>query len=52
MITFEMFLERKLTDAEEKKRDEIVKAMKKDNEDDLEDGAIYAIATAKAKESA
>ena len=47
-----MFLEKKLTDAEETKRDEIVKAMKKDNEDDLEDGVIYAIATSKAKESA
>jgi hypothetical protein len=52
MISFELFLERRLTGAEETKRDEIVKAMKKDEKDELEDDAIYAIATAKAKESA
>lgn len=57
MITFEMFLERKLTDAELEKKDEIVKALEKENEDKPEDeqlpvGAIHAIATDKAKKAA
>ncbi len=57
MITFEMFLERKLTDAELEKKDEIVKSLEDENEDKPEGeklpvGAIHAIATKKAKEAA
>ncbi len=57
MITFEMFLERKLTDAELEKKDEIVKSLEDENEDKPEGeklpvGAIHAIATKKAKDAA
>ncbi len=57
MITFEMFLEKTLTDAELKKKEEIVKALEDENEDKPEDeqlptGAIHAIATKKAKDTA
>lgn len=44
--------ERKLTDGELKKRDEIVKAIKRDRkEENLTDEEIYAIATAQAKKT-
>lgn len=44
--------ERKLTDGELKKRDEIVKAIKRDRkEENLTDEEVYAIATAQAKKT-
>ena len=57
MISFEMFLEKKLTDAELDKKDEIVKKLEDENEDKAEGeklpvGAIHAIAAKKAKEAA
>ena len=57
MISFEMFLEKKLTDAELEKKDEIVKELEDENEDKpdgekLPTGALHAIATKKAKEAA
>jgi len=45
-----MLTERKLTDGELKKRDEIVTAIKRDRkEENLTDEEVYAIATAQAK---
>jgi len=47
-----MLSERKLTDRELKKRDEIVKAIKRDRkEEKLTDEEVYAIATAQAKKT-
>ena len=47
-----MLNERKLTDGELKKRDEIVKAIKRDRkEENLTDEEVYAIATAQAKKT-
>ncbi len=47
-----MLSERKLTDGELKKRDEIVKAIKRDRkEENLTDEEVYAIATAQAKKT-
>ena len=47
-----MLTERKLTDGELKKRDEIVKAIKRDRkEENLTDEEVYAIATAQAKKT-
>ena len=47
-----MLDERKLTDGELKKRDEIVKAIKRDRkEENLTDEEVYAIATAQAKKT-
>ena len=44
--------ERKLSDSEIKKRDEIVKAIKRDRkEENLTDEEVYAIATAQAKKT-
>jgi len=47
-----MINERKLTSGELKKRDEIVKAIKRDRkEENLTDEEVYAIATAQAKKT-
>ena len=47
-----MLHERKLSDGELKKRDEIVKAIKRDRkEENLTDEEVYAIATAQAKKT-
>ena len=47
-----MLSERKLTDGELKKRDEVVKAIKRDRkEENLTDEEVYAIATAQAKKT-
>ena len=47
-----MLTERKLTDGELKKRDEIVTAIKRDRkEENLTDEEVYAIATAQAKKT-